>query len=283
VAQSQGEWRVIWSELLPLAALLAATGALVGILAGLFGVGGGTITVPVLFYVFGYLGIDESVAMPAAVGTSLALIVPTSIKSARGHLAKGAVDVPLLKQWIATVTAGVVIGAVIARFADPWVFQVVFVMVASANAIKLIFGGDKWTIAPTMPGGVLSLVYGWVVGLTSALMGIGGGAIANLIFTLHGKPIHQAVGTSAALGVLISIPGALGYMWAGWAKAGLPTGSVGYVCLIAVLLMLPTTLMTTGLGVKIAHALKKRHLELAFGVYLAVVSLRFVFKLLGVF
>jgi uncharacterized protein len=274
---------MIWAELLPLAALLAVTGALVGVLAGVFGVGGGTITVPVLFYVFSYLGIEESVAMPAAVGTSLALIVPTSIKSARGHFAKGAVDVPLLKRWIIPVTAGVVVGAAIARFADPWVFQVVFVAVASANAIKLIFGGDKWTIAPAMPSGVMSLIYGWVVGLASALMGIGGGAIANLIFTLHGKPIHQAVGTSAALGVLISIPGAIGYAWAGWEKSGLPIGSVGYVCLIAVMMMLPTTLMTTGVGVKIAHALKKRHLELAFGIYLAVVSLRFVFKLLGVF
>jgi uncharacterized protein len=274
---------MIWAELLPLAALLAVTGALVGVLAGVFGVGGGTITVPVLFYVFSYLGIEESVAMPAAVGTSLALIVPTSIKSARGHFAKEAVDVPLLKRWIIPVTAGVVVGAAIARFADPWVFQVVFVAVASANAIKLIFGGDKWTIAPAMPSGVMSLIYGWVVGLASALMGIGGGAIANLIFTLHGKPIHQAVGTSAALGVLISIPGAIGYAWAGWEKSGLPIGSVGYVCLIAVMMMLPTTLMTTGVGVKIAHALKKRHLELAFGIYLAVVSLRFVFKLLGVF
>lgn len=272
-----------WPTLLFFAGMLAATGVLVGVLAGLFGVGGGTISVPVLFYCFSALGVSEVAAMPAAVGTSLALIVPTSIKSARGHLAKGAVDVPLLKSWIVPVAIGVVMGAAIARFADPWVFQLVFVVVASANAIKLIFGGDRWTFAPAMPTGIMSTFYGWLVGIASALMGIGGGAIANLIFTLHGKPIHQAVGTSAALGVLISIPGAIGYGLAGWDKPGLPVGSVGYVCLAAVAVMLPTTLLTTGLGVRLAHGLSKRRLELAFGIYLALVSLRFIFKLLGIF
>lgn len=272
-----------WPTLLFFAAMLAATGALVGVLAGLFGVGGGTISVPVLFYCFTALGVSELAAMPAAVGTSLALIVPTSIKSARGHFAKGAVDVPLLKSWIVPVALGVVMGAAIARYANPWVFQLVFVIVASANATKLIFGGDRWTIAQSMPTGVLSKFYGWLVGIVSALMGIGGGAIANLIFTLHSKPIHQAVGTSAALGVLISIPGAIGYGLAGWGKPGLPAGSIGYVCLAAVLVMLPTTLLTTGIGVRLAHGLNKRHLELALGIYLALVSLRFIFRLAGVF
>jgi uncharacterized protein len=272
-----------WQTLLLFAGILAATGALVGVLAGLFGVGGGTISVPVLFYVFSALGVPEGVAMPVAVGTSLALIVPTSITSASGHLAKGAVDRPLLKTWALPVVVGVLMGAAIARFASAWVFQTVFVVVATTNAIKLILGGEKWTVAQRMPTGPLSLIYGWTVGLASALMGIGGGAIANLIFTLHSKPIHQAVGTSAALGVIISIPGALGYAWAGWSKADLPFGSVGFVCLIAVLVMLPSTLLTTGLGVRIAHSLSKRKLELAFGIYLALVSLRFVFKLAGIF
>lgn len=272
-----------WSTLLQFAALLVATGAAVGVLAGLFGVGGGTISVPVLFYCFTALGVSELAAMPAAVGTSLALIVPTSVKSARGHLAKGAVDLPLLKSWIVPVALGVIMGAAIARFANPWVFQLVFVIVASVNAIKLIFGSGKWTFAPSMPTGPIFGFYGWLVGIVSALMGIGGGAIANLIFTLHSKPIHQAVGTSAALGVLISIPGAIGYGLAGWDKAGLPAGSIGYVCLAAVAVMLPTTLLTTGFGVRLAHGLSKRHLELALGIYLALVSLRFIFKLAGVF
>ena len=270
------------STLLTIAALLAAAGAVTGVLAGLFGVGGGTITVPILFYVFGLLGLPDGVAMPLAVGTSLAIIIPTSIKSARGHYAKGAVDVALVKSWALPVITGVVLGAIIARYAEAWVFQIVFVAVAASNAVKLLFGGSKWRIADDMPKGPLSLFYGWLVGLASSLMGIGGGAIANLIFTLHNKPIHNAVATSAALGVLISIPGAAGYVIAGWGKAGLPTDALGYVSLLAFALLVPTTLLTTGLGVKIAHSLTKRQLEIAFGSYLALVSLRFVLRLLGI-
>lgn len=270
------------STLLTIAALLAAAGAVTGVLAGLFGVGGGTITVPILFYVFGLLGLPDGVAMPLAVGTSLAIIIPTSIKSARGHYAKGAVDVALVKSWALPVITGVVLGAIIARYAEAWVFQIVFVAVAASNAVKLLFGGSKWRIADDMPKSPLSLFYGWLVGLASSLMGIGGGAIANLIFTLHNKPIHNAVATSAALGVLISIPGAAGYVIAGWGKAGLPADALGYVSLLAFALLVPTTLPTTGLGVKIAHSLTKRQLEIAFGSYLALVSLRFVLRLLGI-
>lgn len=271
------------TTLIEIAALLIAAGAVTGVLAGLFGVGGGTITVPILFYVFGLLGLPEGVAMPLAVGTSLAIIIPTSIKSARGHYAKGAVDMALVKSWAVPIIIGVVLGAIIARFAAAWVFQAVFIMVAGSNAFKLLFGGEKWRLAEQMPQGPLSLFYGWLVGLASSLMGIGGGAIANLIFTLHNKPIHNAVATSAALGVLISIPGAAGYMLAGWGKAGLPADALGFVSLIGFALMVPTTLLTTGLGVRIAHNLSRRQLEVAFGLYLAAVSLRFILRLAGIF
>jgi uncharacterized membrane protein YfcA len=189
----------------------------------------------------------------------------------------------LVRSWAVPVVVGVILGAAIARFANPWVFQLVFVAVAASNAIKLLFGGSRWQLATEMPKGLLSLFYGWLVGIASALMGIGGGAIANLIFTLHGKPIHHAVATSAALGVLISIPGALGYVLAGWGKAGLPPDAVGYVSLLAFALLVPTTLLTTGLGVRLAHSLSKRQLEVAFGCYLALVSLRFIARLAGLF
>lgn len=270
------------TTLAEIAALLVAAGAVTGVLAGLFGVGGGTITVPILFYVFGLFGLHEDVAMPLSVGTSLAIIIPTSIKSARGHYARGAVDMVLVKSWAAPIIIGVVLGAVIARFADAWVFQLVFVAVASSNAIKLLFGGDRWRIAEKMPSGPLSIFYGWLVGLASSLMGIGGGAIANLIFTLHSKPIHNAVATSAALGVLISIPGAAGYVLAGWGKAGLPADAIGFVSLLGFALLVPTTLLTTGFGVRLAHSLSKRQLEVAFGLYLAAVSFRFVLRLAGI-
>ncbi len=268
--------------LLLMAVLLAFAGGITGVLAGLFGVGGGTITVPILYYCFGLIGVPDTVAMPLAVGTSLAIIVPTSIKSARGHHAKGAVDMALVRAWAAPVVIGVIMGAVLARYSSPWVFQVVFVAVAASNAIKLLWGSNSWRLGDHLPQGPLSLAYGWLVGIASALMGIGGGAISNLIFTLYNRPIHNAVATSAALGVLISIPGAIGYVFAGLGREGLPPLSLGFVSFLAFALMVPTTLMTTGIGVQLAHRLSRRRLEIAFGLYLAAVSLRFVLRLLDI-
>jgi uncharacterized membrane protein YfcA len=267
--------------LLAIAGMLAVAGAVTGVLAGLFGVGGGALTVPILFEVFGLIGVPDAVRMPLAVGTSLAIIIPTSIKSARGHYAKGAVDMAVVRAWALPVLLGVSLGAVMARFAEPWVFQLVFVIVAMTNAIKLLFGKSGWKLADDLPQGFVLRVYGALVGLFSALMGIGGGAISNLIMTLHGRPIHQAVATSAAVGVLISIPGAIGYVLAGWGKAGLPIGSLGFVSLLGFVLIVPTTLLTTGIGVRLAHSLSRRNLDKAFGVFLLLVSIRFILLLVG--
>ncbi len=198
--------------LLAIAGMLAVAGAVTGVLAGLFGVGGGAITVPILFEVFGLIGVPDTVRMPMAVGTSLAIIIPTSIQSARGHYLRGAVDMDLLRAWALPVLAGVIAGSAIARFAQPWVFQTVFVLVAGTNSIKMLFGRESWRLGDDLPGGALRRLYGLIVGLFSALMGIGGGAISNLMLTLYGRPIRQSVATSAGVGVLISIPGAIGYV-----------------------------------------------------------------------
>lgn len=269
-----------FGTLLAIAGMLAVAGAATGVLAGVFGVGGGAISVPILFFAFGLIGVEDVIAMPMAVGTSLAIIIPTSIKSARAHYARGAVDMVVVRAWVLPVLLGVSIGAVAARYAEPWVFQLVFVIVALSNSLKLLFGKSTWRVADDLPKGVGLRAYGALVGLFSALMGIGGGAISNLIMTLHGRPIHQAVATSAAVGVLISIPGAIGYVLAGWGKSGLPIGSLGFVSLLGFVLIVPTTLLTTGIGVRLAHSLSRRHLEMAFGVFLLLVSIRFILLLL---
>lgn len=264
------------STLLWLAGALALGGAVTGVLAGLFGVGGGAITVPILFEVFGVIGAPEAVAMPLAVGTSLAVIIPTSLRSARGHHAKGVVDTALLRAGAAPLVVGVCLGAFIARYAPPLVFQAVFIGVAGVNAAKMLLGRASWRIADDLPKGFGLRVYGFVIGLLSALMGIGGGALSTLVMTLHGRPIHQSVATSAGVGVFISIPGALGYMAAGWGRADLPPLSIGFVSALAFALIVPTTLMTTQIGVNLAHALPRRKLELLFGLFLLAVCLRFV-------
>lgn len=262
------------------AVLLLAAGAVTGVLAGLFGVGGGALIVPVLYEVFGVTGVPDDLRMPLAVGTSLAIIIPTSIRSFMGHRARGAVDEALLKSWALPILAGVLIGAALARFAPAYVFQLVFVVVAGVNAFKMIFGIKAWNLGADLPKGGALYSYGGVIGLFSALMGIGGGQISNLIMTLHGRPIHQAVATSAGIGVLISVPGAIGYMISGFGRAGLPVDAIGFVSFLGMALFVPTTILTANLGVKLAHSLSRRHLELAFGVFLALVSLRFIYAII---
>jgi uncharacterized membrane protein YfcA len=268
------------STLLPLIAVLAVAGALIGFLAGLFGIGGGAISVPVFYEVFQALGHAPEVAMPMAVGTSLAVIIPTSIQSSRGHFKRGTVDMDLLRLWALPVLVGVVIGSVIARFAAPQVFQLVFAAVAAVNAAKLLSGGSGWRLRDSLPGKAVLRSYGAGVGLISALMGIGGGAVSNLILTLHNVPIHRAVSTSAGVGVLIAIPGTLGYMAAGWGRADLPPDAIGFVSLATFALTIPTSLMTTRFGVALAHRLTRRQLELLFGLFLAAVCLRFLVAIL---
>jgi uncharacterized membrane protein YfcA len=267
-------------DLLPVLAALVIAGSVIGFLAGLFGIGGGAISVPVFYQVFGVLGFDDTVRMPLAVGTSLAVIIPTSLISARAHFKRGTVDMGVLRLWAVPVILGVILGSVIARFADPWVFKMVFVGVAGLNAIKLLFGGEGWRLREGLPGRAALRLYGAVTGLLSALMGIGGGAITNLILTLHGVPIHRAVSTGAGAGVLIALPATLGYVYAGWGKPGLPLDATGYVSWLTVLATVPTTLMTTRAGVALAHRLSRRALETAFGLFLLFVSARFLWDLL---
>ncbi|GAB4176428.1 MAG: sulfite exporter TauE/SafE family protein [Thalassobaculales bacterium] len=270
------------SELALLAAGFLLAGGVMGFFAGLFGVGGGAIIVPVLYEAFRLMGVPEEVRMPLCVGTSLAIIIPTSIRSYRAHKAKGSVDLAVLRQWAVPVVLGVVAGGLLARYAPPAVFKLAFIAIAGASATKLLFGRESWRIAADLPAGLAMRGYGLLIGLGSALMGIGGGQIANLLMTLHGRPIHQAVSTSAGLGVIISIPGAIGYVYAGWPQmAVLPPLSLGYVSLIGFALVVPTSMGLAPVGARLAHRLNKRQLEVAFGLFLAAVSLRFLWDMLA--
>jgi len=277
------------AELVELALMLVAVGALSGILAGIFGIGGGAILVPVFYECFRLAGVPLEVRMPLCIGTSLAIIIPTSIRSFRAHHARGAVDMEILKRWSMPIMLGVIAGSLIARYAPERLFKFVFVGVAWSAAARLLLSRESWKFGEDLPKGPLMRLYGFLVGLLSTLMGIGGGLFSNLLMTFYGRPIHQAVATSSALAVMISIPGALGYIYAGWPAAArypdvtalqLPF-AIGYVSLIGALLVMPTSLFTAPLGVRAAHAMSKRTLEVAFGCYLFIVGSRFVMSLVG--
>lgn len=259
---------------------LAAAGLITGLLAGLFGVGGGAVIVPVLYQVFTSLDVPEAVRMHLCVGSSLAIIIPTSIQSYRTHRAKGAVRIDVLKLWAIPTVVGVVLGSVLAAFAPGLLLKFVFVLIAGSNAIKNLAGRESWRIAADFPGPGVMRGYGFLIGFASSLMGIGGGAISNMIFSFYGRSIHQAVATSAGLGILISIPGALGYVAGGWPEmAILPPLSLGYVSLVALVLIGPITALAAPFGAHFAHRLPKRKLEIAFGSFLAIVCARFLYEI----
>jgi uncharacterized membrane protein YfcA len=264
-------------ELALMALALLAGGAATGLLAGLFGVGGGAVIVPVMYEVFRIVGVGAEVRMPLCIGTSLAVIIPTAISSYRKHLSKGLVDQDILKAWIVPVLIGVIIGSAMASIAPAILFKGVFITVMSLSAIRLLFGNENWRIADTLPGKAVLRAYGVLIGLLSSLMGIGGGQFCSLFMLLYGRSIHQAVSTSAGVGVLIAIPGAIGYALAGWpAMAALPPGSLGFVSLVAVACIIPASVITAPIGAGWAHKLSRRKLEIAFGVFLLAICLRFL-------
>jgi uncharacterized membrane protein YfcA len=260
-----------------LALWVAGAGIVVGILAGLFGIGGGAIIVPVLYEVFRVLGVPEDIRMQLCIGTSLAIIVPTTVRSYLGHKKKGSVIPEVVRLWSVPAVIGVAIGSVIATFASGTLFKIAFIVFAVFISTRMLFGGDRWQLGTGLPGRPMLAVYGLITGLVSSLVGVSGGAIANTVLTLYGKKMQVAVGTAAGVGAPITIAGTIGYVLAGWPHmAALPPLSIGFVSLIGFVLMAPISSFTTTYGVRLAHWMPHRKLEVAFGIFLLLVGLRFL-------
>jgi uncharacterized membrane protein YfcA len=269
-------------EIAWLVAAVIAAGILTGILAGVFGVGGGGVVVPVLFEMFRLLGVPDDVRMQLCVGTSLAVIGPTAWRSYQAHRARGAVIDGVIRVWAVPSFSGVAIGAAIAAFAPGGLLKIAFMIIAGIISARLLFGGDRWRLSDELPGPALMRIYGFLIGLGSSLMGISGGSLATAALTLHGKPIHNAVATAAGIGVPISIAGTIGYALAGLPhEAVLPPFSLGFVSLIGVIAIAPISTIVSPLGARIAHALPRRWLEIAFALFLLSVALRLVASLFG--
>ena len=268
------------SELLWLALAIIVGGVITGLLAGLFGIGGGAVIVPVLYEVFRILDVPDAVRMQLCVGTSLAIIVPTTIQSYLTHRAKGLVVPGVLRLWALPAVLGVVCGATIAFFAPAAVFKIAFVVIAIFIATKFMFAGDRWNLGTDLPGPLPMRLYGFIIGLASSLMGVSGGSLSNIALTLYGKSIHQAVATSAGFGGPITIVGTLGYILAGLHDhALLPPFSLGFVSLIGVVIMAPVSSFAAPYGARLAHRLSRRTLEIALSSFLLLISARFLISL----
>ncbi len=262
-------------EIAWLLALMLVGGFATGVLAGLLGIGGGGVMVPILYELFSAVGVDEAVLMHMCVGTSLAVILPTSMRSFLSHKAKGAVDMDIIRSMAVSVVIGVVIGAIVARYSNNEILTAIWAGAATVMSLKLFFGRESWKLGDAIPGNPWRSLYGLFVGAISTLMSIGGGAFITMMMTLYGRPIHQAVATSSGFGPMIAIPGTLGFIWAGWGVAGTPPGSLGYVSVLSALIIVPVSVLAAPLGVRLAHGISRRKLELAFATFLAIIAVRF--------
>ena len=252
-----------------------------GILAGLLGVGGGIVIVPVLFHIFSGLDVDPSIRMHLAVGTSLATIIPTSIRSMRAHARKGAVDYGIMKVWGPPILVGVAIGAWAAAKVDGQVLTGIFATFALLAAFNLAFGKDSWRLGYKLPSPPAQGVLAGSMGVLSTMMGIGAGTFGVTIMTLYNVAIHRAVGTAAGLGVFIAIPGTLGFLISGAGVEGRPLFSVGYINLVGFAFIAAATVVAAPWGVRLAHALPTEVLKKAFAFFLVLTSARMFWSLIG--
>jgi uncharacterized membrane protein YfcA len=263
-----------------LAGALLATGLVAGIIAGLLGVGGGIVIVPVLYYMFTALKIDPAILMHVAVGTSLATILATGTSSARAHYNRGSVDMDLLKRWWWAIAIGVISGAMIAGNMSGGALTLVFGVVALLVSANMLLRKEGSALADKLPGSPIKELLGFLIGGISVMMGIGGGTLGVPTLTLFNYPIRKAVGTAAAIGLIIAVPGTLMSIFFGLGAEGLPRGSLGYVNLIGFFLIIPASTFAAPLGAKIAHAIDPSKLKLIFALFLGFTGLRMIYDVM---
>jgi len=263
----------------PLMITLSFVGAAAGLSSGLFGIGGGSVMVPVLFYAFISLGVPEDVVMHCAVATSSAVIIFNAIRSVRSHHKHEAVDWDLLWPKNPFLSYALWIG-VGAFFAAIWLAPrlsgaaliLIFAVVASLVALQFIFGRPEWRLRETVPGGAARPIVGGSVGALSAIMGIGGGSLTVPLMNMCGVPIHRAIGTASGFGLAIALPATLGFIVSGWGAAGRPAFSIGYVNVLGVVVIAAVAFLTIPLGAKLAHGMSQEKLKMIFGICLLLVA-----------
>lgn len=265
------------SELLPILLALVAAGLTAGVIAGLLGVGGGIVLVPVLDLALPHAGVPAAWSMHVAVATSLASIVPTAISSSRAHHSRGAVDWSLARAWAPGMALGALVGSQLAARAPATILSAVFGGVALLAALKMLLPLDDWRLANATPRGLGGNALAAGIAGVSSIMGIGGGTLSVPAMTLTGSKVHEAVGTAAFFGLLIAAPGTAGYLLAP-APAEFPLGTIGLVSLPALLFVTPCTMFTAPYGARLAHRLPKRRLSQAFGAFLAIVAARMLWR-----
>ena len=257
---------------------MALTAIPVGFVAGLFGIGGGLITVPFLYYIFGSLGIDQQYLMHLAVGTSFAIIIPTSIVSVLTHHRFKAVDFEIVKSYGIYVVLGVVLGTVFAASLKTKSLVLFFTIVIFLLAFYLLLLKEKEKNVIVKIRLHLKVIFGIIVGFISAPMGIGGAIMNVPILKFFGYSINNAIGSAAAIGFLIALFGAIGFFVSGSIlKTNLPL-SIGFLNIPAFLIFIPITTFMARIGARTVHRIDKNKISKFFGIFLIVIGLRFLLE-----
>ena len=257
---------------------MAISAVPVGFMAGLFGIGGGLITVPVLFYIFNSIGLDQSIIMHLAVGTSFAIIIPTSISSVITHMKYKAVDFNVVKTFGIFVVLGVILGTIFAANLKTSGLILFFSIMTMIFSIFFLISKEKNNPVKKKINLLIKFLCGFTSGFLSAQMGIGGGIINTPILKMFGYPINVAIGCSAAFGFLISLVGAFGFIISGkYLNIEAPL-SFGFVNVPAFLIFVPITTLMAKIGAKTVHKFNKKIIGKLFGIFLLFVSLRLFFE-----
>ncbi|MBL4631491.1 MAG: sulfite exporter TauE/SafE family protein [Paraglaciecola sp.] len=259
---------------LPAIMALIVTGVFAGLLAGLFGVGGGIVVVPVLYFLFQSFDTSAQSAMLIATATSLATIVPTSLSSIKSHYGKGNVDLELLKAWGGFILIGVIIGSIfVTQYGGQWL-SALFGVIASLSALNMLFRTGKSTFADSLPGKFGQRIIAGCIGLFSAMVGIGGGTLSVPILSAYSYPAHKAVGTAAGIGLIISFPAAMTMLILGDTPSDAPLGTFGLVNLLGFACIVPLSIMFAPIGAKLASLMNDKLLKRIFSIVLLITGLR---------
>lgn len=264
-------------DLVAAVAAMLGAGLLAGFAAGLFGIGGGFVVVPALFVVLPLLGAAPAEIAHVAIGTSLATIVVTSLRSVQAHARRGAVDFAVLRGWAPWIVAGVGGGVLLASRVPGATLSIVFGGGMLLMAIHFLFPLlARQRVAEAMPQGIARAGIAGGIGAFSSLLGIGGGTIAIIVMTLCGKSIHRAIATASGVGIIIALPGVLGFALIGQGATGLPWGSIGYVNVAAAIVITSTSILTAPWGAAAAHRMPAALLGRVFGLYLVGIGITMI-------
>ena len=267
------------TELFETISILLVCGLFAGLCAGLLGVGGGIIFVPIFYFIFVlFFHIDPNVAMAVATGTSLLCMIPTSISAAISQYKRGNTDVQVIKNWSVAMLLGVVVGSLISAFYGGKWLAILFGSVMLANSLNTLLRSKAKPAFAALPKMIYQKIIGFCIACFSVMLGIGGGTLTVPVLNACSVPPHKSVGTSSAVSLFVCVPGAIVLCLSSATEAGSPIGTLGHVNLLAALCVVPVSIFSAPLGVKVGKNIQPVTLKRIFAVTLFIISAKMLYS-----